>query len=66
VVYVTLKPLYPREKDSVPIMQVAGWNPTPVWTGMEKLALSGFEPRTVQPIPTKISLLLERIITNWN
>jgi len=33
----------PRERDSVPIVQVAVWNPAPFWTGMENLALSGFE-----------------------
>jgi len=47
-------------------MQVAWWNPAPVSTGMENLALSGFEPRTVQPIPTKLSRLLGRINTIWN
>jgi hypothetical protein len=36
---------------------MAGWNLPPFWTGMENLALSGFEPRTVQPIPTKLSQL---------
>jgi hypothetical protein len=58
VVYVTPRPLYLRERDSVPIVQVAGWNPAPFWMGMENLALSGFEPRTVQQIPTKLSQLL--------
>jgi hypothetical protein len=37
--------LYPRER---PIVQEAGWAPGPVWTGAENLALSGFDPRTVQ------------------
>jgi len=56
----------PTGRDSVPIVQVAGWNPAPFWMGMENLALSGFEPRTVQPIPTKLSRLLGRINTIWN
>jgi hypothetical protein len=34
-------PLYPRERDPVFIFQEAGWVPGPVWTGVEKLALSG-------------------------
>jgi hypothetical protein len=29
--------LYPRETDPVPIVQVAGWAPGPVWTGAEDL-----------------------------
>ena len=47
-----------RERDSLPIVQMAGWNLPPFWTGMENLTLSGFEPQTVQPVPTKISQLL--------
>jgi len=47
-------------------MQVAWWNSTPVSTGMENLALSIFEPRTVHPIPNKLYRLLGRINTNWN
>ena len=29
-------------KDSVPIVQEAGWAPGPVWTGAENLAPTGF------------------------
>ena len=29
------------EKDSVPIVQEAGWTPGPVWTGAESLAPTG-------------------------
>jgi hypothetical protein len=51
----TPRPLYPRERQ-VPIVQEAGWAPGPVWTGTENLAPSpGFDPRTVQPVPTEIS-----------
>jgi hypothetical protein len=28
-------------KDPVPIVQEAGWDPGPVWTGAENLALTG-------------------------
>jgi hypothetical protein len=34
----TPRPLYPREKDPVPIVQGAGWATGPIWTGMENLA----------------------------
>ena len=37
-------------KDPVPIVQEAGLAPGPVWTGVENLAPTGFDPRTVQPI----------------
>jgi hypothetical protein len=46
----TTLPLYPRERDPVPIVQEAGWAPGPVWTAAENLALAGFDPRTVQPV----------------
>ena len=43
--------LYPG-KDPVPIVQVAGWAPGPVWTGqVRKISPPlGFDPRTVQPV----------------
>jgi hypothetical protein len=37
----TSRPLYPRERDPVPIVQEAGWAPGPVWTGAENLAPTG-------------------------
>ena len=40
----------PLERDSVPIVQEPGWDTGPVWTRMENLAPSGFDPRAVQPI----------------
>jgi hypothetical protein len=30
-------PLYPRERDLIPILQEAGWTPGPVWMGVENL-----------------------------
>ena len=41
VVMATPRPLYPREKDPVPLLQEAGWASGPVWTGAEYLALTG-------------------------
>ena len=41
-------------KDSVPIVQEAGWAPGPVWTGAENLAPSpGFDLRTFQPLASR-------------
>jgi hypothetical protein len=40
-VNVTPRPLYPHERDQVPIVQEAGWAPGPVWTGAENIALTG-------------------------
>jgi hypothetical protein len=41
VVNATARPLYPRGTDPVPIVQVVGWAPGPVWTGAEDLAPTG-------------------------
>ena len=41
VVNATPRPLYPRERDPVPIVQEAGWAPGQVWKGAENLACSG-------------------------
>jgi len=38
---VTLRPLFTRGKEPVPILQEAGWAPRPVWTGAENLAPTG-------------------------
>ena len=35
------RPLFTPEKDPVPIVQVAGWAPGPVWTGAENLDPTG-------------------------
>ena len=36
VVNATTRPLYPRERDPVPIVQEGGWAPGPVWSGAEE------------------------------
>jgi len=41
VVNATLRPLYPREKDPVPILQKARWAAGPVWRDAEILAPAG-------------------------
>ena len=40
-VSVTPRPLFTPGKDSIPILQEAGWAPGPVWTGAEKVASNG-------------------------
>ena len=40
-VRVTPRPLFTPAKDTVPIVQEAGWDPGPVWTGGENLAIIG-------------------------
>jgi hypothetical protein len=37
----TPRPLYPRERDPVRIVQEAGWAPGPVWTATVNLASAG-------------------------
>jgi hypothetical protein len=41
VVNATVRPLYRRERDPVPIVQEAGWAPGPVWTCAENFAPTG-------------------------
>jgi hypothetical protein len=38
VVNANPRPLYPREREPVPILQEAGWAPRPVWKGAKYLA----------------------------
>ena len=40
-------------KDPVPIVQEAGWQSVPVWTGAENLAILGFDSRTVQHVASR-------------
>ena len=40
-VHAALRPLHPRERGPVPIVQEAGCAPGPVWTGAESLAPTG-------------------------
>jgi len=42
VVSTTSWPLYPQERDPVPIVQEAGWALRLVWTGAENLFATGF------------------------
>jgi len=46
-------PLYPRERDTVPVVQWAVWVPGPVCTGAEKPPSPGFETWTFQPVPSR-------------
>jgi len=58
LVNVKPRPLYLREADQVPIVQVAGWAPRPVWTSDNSPPL-GFHPRKSNsqrvPVPTELS-----------
>ena len=64
VAKVTPRPLYPREKDPVPIVEEAGWAPGPVWTGVENLHPPGFDPRTVQPVASRYTDYVTRPINS--
>ena len=60
-------------KDSLPIVQEAGWAPGPVWTGADNLAPPppGFDPRTVQPVVSRYTdraiaaQVFFKIFSNW-
>jgi hypothetical protein len=40
-------------KDTVAIVEEAGWVPEPAWIGAENLAPPGFDPRTFQPVASR-------------
>jgi len=40
-------------KDPVPIVQDAGWTPTPVWMGMEYLIPTGTRSPDVHPVVSR-------------
>jgi hypothetical protein len=40
-------------KNSVPIVQEAGWVSGPVWTGADNLAPPVFDPQTVQRVASR-------------
>jgi hypothetical protein len=45
----TPRPLYPRKRDQLPIVQEAGWVPEPVRKSAGNLAFTDIRSRTVQP-----------------
>ena len=53
VVNATLRPLKPRKRDPVPIVEEAGWAPGPVWTGAENLTRTGFDSSIVQLVASR-------------
>ena len=54
VLNATPRPLYPREREAVPIVQEAGWAQAQIWAGAENLATSGI--RTPEPTACSESL----------
>jgi hypothetical protein len=48
----TLAALPPGKRDTVPIVQEAGWAPGPFWMGAENFSppSRGFDPRPVHPV----------------
>jgi hypothetical protein len=60
MVNATPRPLYPLERDPVPIVQEAGWAQGPVWTGAEKFrphrnSTTGRSSPLRVAIPTELS-----------
>ena len=43
-------------KDTAPIAPKTTWVPGLVWSGTESLALSGFDPRTIQPVTSRYTI----------
>jgi hypothetical protein len=70
----TLRPLYPWERDPVPIVQEAGWSPRPVWTDAENFVPTGIRSpnrpnrseslyRLRYPDPQHIAIFSRKITT---
>ena len=53
VVNADRRPLYPSERDLIPIVQEVGWAPGPVWTGAEISPPPGFDPRSARPVASR-------------
>ena len=76
VVTNTLRPHFTPRKDSVPILQEAGWAPGAVWTGSKNLVPTGIWSRTVQPVvsrytdwstqPTSIDCIFTNLRLPWS
>jgi len=50
VVNATSGPLYPRERNPVPILQEAVWALGTFWVGAENLSMPGFDSLTFRPV----------------
>jgi len=53
MVIATPWPLCLQERQLVPIAQEAVWAPGTIWTGVENLAPTKFDPLAVQPIASR-------------
>jgi hypothetical protein len=49
----TPRPLYPQERDTVPIVQEAGLALGSGWTVQKVCILPGFDSRTIRPVATR-------------
>ena len=52
-------------KDPVPIVQEPGWALCSVWTGVELLPATGFDPRTAQAVTTPCTFVYESRFSRW-
>jgi hypothetical protein len=53
VVNTTLRPFYPWQRDSLPIVQETGWAARVAWTGAEYLTPTGFRAYIYRPVQIK-------------
>ena len=61
---VTPRPLYPRERDPVPIVWDAGWVTGPVWKCVENLIPTGIRSPIIQPIASHYTDCAIRSVLN--
>ena len=58
-------PLYPRERDPVPIVKEAGWVLGPVWTGAKNLAPNGIRSPD-SPVSSSVAVPTELVISRMS
>jgi len=61
LVNATPRPLYPRERDSVPIVQETRWASVSVWTCAEILAPHRNKPGIIDQLIVRINLLVNTL-----
>jgi hypothetical protein len=57
------RPLYPRKRDQVPIVQEAGWVPRLVRTGVKNPTLPGLDTRSIHPVASRnVNVILPTVL----
>jgi len=58
---ITPLPIYPQERNLIPLAQEVVWTSGPVWMGSENLACTGVLSRAMQPIALHYTWLSKKM-----